>query len=187
MKNEWDRRYREGFYSGSLSPHFLIERFYGIVEPDFVLDLASGLGRDSEYLLKKGFRVVCLDISLLALKKTKENFESLNLSNFFLVCADAESLPFKHEVFCGIMVFYFLSRKAFLEIKRTLKRSGVLIYETFLKRQNLVDRWRNPEYLLDDGELLRTFQDFELIFYEEGLMRIDGKLKAIARYVGRKE
>ena len=38
-----------------------------------------------------------------------------------------------------------------------LAPGGLLLYETFLKRQNIIDRPRNPDYLLDDGELLGLF------------------------------
>ena len=37
------------------------------------------------------------------------------------------------------------------EVKALLKKDGILIYETFLKRQNSVDGPRNRDYLLDDG------------------------------------
>lgn len=186
MKASWDRRYREGFYSGALNPHSLLIDFSHLILQDPVLDLASGLGRDSGYLMRCGLKVVCFDISLEALRRSKENFLNSSLKNFLLVCGDAESLPFKDETFSGIIVFYFYSKRAVDGLKKALKRRGIVIYETFLKRQNLIDRWRNPKYLLDDGELLRLFEDFDCLFYEEGLIRIDGKLKALSRFVGRK-
>ena len=72
------------------------------------------------------------------------------------------------------------------EIKTILKKGGVLIYETFLKRQNLTGGWQNPRYLLDDGELYSYFSEFELLYYEEVILREGEKDKAIARFVGRK-
>jgi hypothetical protein len=67
-----------------------------------------------------------------------------------------------------------------------LNSGGVLIYETFLKRQNAIDRHRNPNFLLEDGELLSYFKDLELLFYEETISDIEGKKKATAKFVGRK-
>ena len=84
------------------------------------------------------------------------------------------------------LVFYFLQREAIDEIKALLKKGGILIYETYLKRQNDIDRPRNPAYLLDDGELIGYFKGFELLFYEEIIENSGGKRKAIARAVGRK-
>jgi len=67
-----------------------------------------------------------------------------------------------------------------------LKKGGIIIYETYLRRQNEIDRWRNPEYLLEDGELFVYFKDFEILLYEELITEKEGKKKAIARLVGRK-
>jgi hypothetical protein len=72
------------------------------------------------------------------------------------------------------------------EIKGLLRPGGVLIYETFLKRQNAIDRHRNPDYLLDDGELFSCFSGLDLLFYEETMGDDGGKKRAVAKYVGRK-
>jgi len=44
----------------------------------------------------------------------------------------------------------------------------------------------NPDYPLDDGELIGYFKGFELLFYEEIIEDAGGKRKAIARAIGRK-
>jgi hypothetical protein len=72
------------------------------------------------------------------------------------------------------------------EIADTLQSGGVLIYETFLKRQNSIDGQRNPEFLLDDGELISYFKGLDLLFYEETISDTEGRNKAIAKFVGRK-
>ena len=72
------------------------------------------------------------------------------------------------------------------DIATFLKKGGVVIYETFLKRQNDIDRQRNPEYLLDDGELISFFRGFDLLFYEETLSVTGGRKRAVAKLVGRK-
>jgi hypothetical protein len=63
---------------------------------------------------------------------------------------------------------------------------GLLIYETFLKRQNAIDRPRDPRYLLDDGELIGYFRHLDLLSYEEGVFNVGGKRRALARYAGMK-
>lgn len=72
------------------------------------------------------------------------------------------------------------------DIVDLLNSGGVLIYETFLKRQNAIDRHRNPNFLLEDGELLFYFRNLELLFYEEAISDIEGKKRAMAKFVGRK-
>ena len=72
------------------------------------------------------------------------------------------------------------------EIAGLLQSGGVLVYETFLKRQNEVDRRRNPDFLLEDGELFSYFKKFEILFYEETILDVEGKKRAIVKFVGRK-
>ncbi|MCX7857424.1 MAG: class I SAM-dependent methyltransferase [Deltaproteobacteria bacterium] len=186
MSTDWERKYREGFYPSSIEPHWLMQRFWTEIKFGPVLEVAIGVGRDSLFLAERGYQTIGIDISKEALKMAKEKFLEKHIRNFLLINGDAFHLPFREESFGCIVVFYFLIREKIDELKRLLKPKGLIIYETFLKRQNLVDRWRNPEYLLDDGELLRMFIDFQCVFYEEGLLKIGGKQKAIARFVGRK-
>jgi len=60
------------------------------------------------------------------------------------------------------------------------------MYETFLKRRTILTGRENPDYPLDDGELIGYFKGFELLFYEEIIEDAGGKRKAIARAIGRK-
>jgi hypothetical protein len=72
-------------------------------------------------------------------------------------------------------------------VKALLKKDGILIYETFLKRQNNVDGPRNRDYLLDDGELMGHLDGFEILLYEETIIETAGKRKVVARAVGKKK
>ncbi len=72
--------------------------------------------------------------------------------------------PFKTSSASGVIIFYFLKRYHGREIIGLLKTGGVLVYETFLKRQNTIDQYRNPDFLLEDGELLSYFKNLELLF-----------------------
>ncbi len=184
VKEEWERRYREGFYPSFPETHWLLKRYYKYIKIGPVLEIAMGTGRDTSFMAEKGYKMVGLDISFEALKMAKEKLKERGLKNTLLVRADASLLPFKEEAFGGIVVFYFFMRDVVKEIKKLLKPGGVVIYETFLKRQNMIDRPRNPEFLLEDGELYSLFDDFEPIFYEEGLFMYNQKLKALARFVG---
>ena len=58
--------------------------------------------------------------------------------------------------------------------------------EMCIRDRNTIDQYRNPDFLLEDGELLSYFKNLELLFYEETILAIDGKQKATARFVGRK-
>lgn len=103
------------------------------------------------------------------------------------VLGDAARLPFRKNSFDGVIIFYFLMRSIMKEVKGLLKKDGILIYETFLKRQNSIDGPRNTDYLLDDGELMGHLDGFEILFYEETIREAAGKRKVVARAVGRKK
>jgi len=181
--NRWDKKYREGFYDGIMEPHDLLKRFYHLIpHGGNVIDIAMGNGRDALYLAEKGFNVYGLESSKEAIKIVLQSkHRHLNI-----IMADAKALPIKTSSMDGVVVFYFLLRQTSQEIVSLLRRGGIVIYETFLKRQNEIDRKRNPSYLLDDGELLSLFPLLELIFYEETISFVNNRKRATARLVGRK-
>jgi SAM-dependent methyltransferase len=182
---DWDKRYREGFYDGATEPHHLLQQFWYTIPRGPVADIAMGNGRNALFLAEKGYTVCGLDGSPEALKIAGEAAAAKG-QNVSRVLADANDLPFKGGTLAGAIVFYFLQRNIMGEIADTLQSGGVLIYETFLKRQNEIDRHRNPEFLLDDGELISYFKGLDLLFYEETISDIEGRNRATAKFVGRK-
>jgi tellurite methyltransferase len=182
---DWNRRYREGFYNGATEPHVLLTKFWPTIPGRCVADIAMGNGRDALFLSEKGFFVTGLEGSVEAINIAKKTMARKGLS-LWPVIGDARDLPYKKNSFDCILIFYFLQRDLMDEIRALLKKGGILIYETFLKRQNDIDRPRNPNYLLDDGELIGYFKGLELLFYEETIENAGSKKKATARAVGRK-
>ncbi len=182
---DWDKRYREGFYDGAVDPHLLLRRFQPLIRGTDVIDIASGNGRNGLFLAEKGYRVWTLEKSYYAITIAREN-PRFSSKKILTVRGDASALPFKGGSADCVIVFYFLMRDIMRDIVNLLRKNGILIYETFLKRQNLIDRHRNPDFLLDDGELVSYVKDLELVFYEETVSFAGGKKRATARYVGRK-
>jgi ubiquinone/menaquinone biosynthesis C-methylase UbiE len=150
-----------------------------------VADIAMGSGRDAVFLAEKGFFVTGLERSAEAVGIAKKSMETKGVC-VWPVLGDAKHLPFRKNSLDGIVVFYFLIREIMEELNAPLKKGGILIYETFLKRQNAIDRQRNPERLLDDGELFGYFDNLELLFYEETIEGVGDRKRALARAVGRK-
>ena len=79
------------------------------------------------------------------------------------------------------LCFNFLERKLFPEIRKTLKPGGILFYETFnvdyLKYSNFKKEW-----VLEQNELLRVFDDFRILRYRE----VDEDPKAFASLIAQK-
>ena len=182
VEPDWDKRYKDGFHAETTGPHELLKRFWPVIPKGRVIDVAMGNGKDAAFLAGKGFRAYGIEKSTEAIKIARGILQN----KASIICGDANFLPFKSGSAEGVLVFHFLLRSIMGDIAKILKKNGVVIYETFLKRQNEIDRWRNPEYLLDDGELISYFRGFELLFYEETVSVDGGRKRAMAKLVGRK-
>jgi hypothetical protein len=187
LKPDWDRRYREGFYGEKSGPHGLVRRYSALIAKDKpVIDVAMGQGSDLLFLANAGFHACGLERSREAIRIAEDaaGREGVKIS---CVLGDACALPFKPGTAGAVLVFYFLEREIMGALAGLLAPGGIIIYETFLKRQNGLDRPREPRYLLEDGELYDSFRGLEPLVYEEGLFVSGTKQRALARYVGRKK
>lgn len=187
MEPDWDKRYREGFYGDAREPHALVKRCASLIPRNRpIIDVAMGPGSDLLFLARAGFAVCGLDKSGEAIRIARQSAleEGLDIP---CVRGDALALPFKPASAGAVLVFYFLERGIMSRLASLLAPGGVILYETFLKRQNGLDRPRDPRYLLDDGELFEAFRGLELLLYEEGLFFSGGRRRAVARYAGRKK
>lgn len=186
MEPDWDKRYREGFPGRSMEAHELVRCYAPLMPRDRpVIDVAAGRGRDLLFLARWGLRVCGLEKSGEAIAQARRAADREGLE-MCLVRGDALLLPFREGVAGVVLVFYFLERAIMAGLIRLLAPGGLMLYETFLKRQNQIDRQRDPRYLLDDGELRGYFSELESLTYEEGIFDIRGQRRAIARYAGRK-
>ena len=183
---DWNERYREGFYPEEMEPHNLVKEFWGEISGRHVLDIAMGSGRNALFLAKKGFLVTGIDSSHEAIKRTCESMHRDNIK-MWPVMGDAMHLPYRAGVFDCVMMFYFLQRQVMQNIKMLVKQRGIFMYETFLLRQNRVDRQRNPDHLLRDGELIDYLEGFDLLCYEELAQEHNNRTKIIAKAVGKKK
>ena len=129
-----------------------------------MLDLACGGGRHTRFLRGLGFRVVAadIDVSRVADLASDERIE--------IVEVDLESgvWPFDGRRFDGIVVTDYLHRPLLPLLADSLASGGVLIYETFGKGNEQYGRPRNPDFLLEPGELMRVFASpLDVIAYEQ--------------------
>jgi SAM-dependent methyltransferase len=163
-----------------------IDLFLKTTLPGPVLDLACGEGRNGVYLAQKGFKVVCCDISPQNLREAK-NLAQRNGTGIEVWQVDLEkegSNPLPRDNYGAILVFRYLHRPLMGGIKKALKNGGLLVYETFTVEQPKFGKPRNPNFLLNPGELLQTFEDWEVIHYFEGIK--ENPTRAVAQIVCRK-
>lgn len=133
-----------------------------------VLDLACGEGRHARLMQQAGFEVLALD-------KNPQAFAQLRSEGIACLEFDLEHLtspcyahsscddpfpfswPFEPAQLAGIVVCNYLHRPLMPWILNSLNDGGCLIYETFARGHEQYGRPRNPQFLLEENELLRHF------------------------------
>lgn len=104
-----------------------INKFIKEVQGDKILDVACGPGHDTDYLTKKGFHSLGIDLSKKMISYAKKNFKGkFKIMDFF-------DLKFKANIFDGIWCSSALThvkkkdlKKVLKEFSRVLKKGGVL-------------------------------------------------------------
>ena len=127
-----------------------------------VLDLACGGGRHTRLLLDAGFEVWSLDkdlsllepLSLLGAHCFQYDLEAKPVGDEI---GDKENWPFETNIFSAIIVTNYLYRPLLSNLTLSLKDDGILIYETFAKGNEVYGRPKNPEFLLQAGELIEYY------------------------------
>lgn len=148
------------------------------------LDLACGRGRHTIFLTERGYPVTAVDWSEAAIRVLEERALAAGLtvkretdeeeavspstSGIRTICRDLRTVSLQESAFSVILCIQYLDRSLFPKIASALKPGGTLLLETYTTAQTAFERGpRNPEYLLQPGELRLAFPDLEIAFYRE--------------------
>ncbi|HXE98449.1 MAG TPA: class I SAM-dependent methyltransferase [Dongiaceae bacterium] len=167
---KWNKRFEsQDSYLGERPAPFLVqelERIKTLAPGPDALDIACGEGRNSVYLARHGFRVVGLDISDIGLAKGRQRALAEGVDvDFSRVDLDDCIIEGRFDL---ILNFNFLLRKLIPIEVAALKPGGLLLFDTLMASEQLLQT-HNPDYLLQPGELRRTFEAFDgdILFSEE--------------------
>jgi SAM-dependent methyltransferase len=173
-------------YSSLLELHLV--QLKKAAESGQILDLACGTGRNGLYLINNNIPVLFSDVkkdSLAVIKETL-NSNTAELAHFWHVDFEQKDNQLKNRTFSGIMVFRYLHRPLFESIKNAILPGGIIIYETFTVENRQFGRPHNAHYLLNKGELVAQFKDWNIIHQFEGIIDNQGSPQAIAQIIALK-
>jgi SAM-dependent methyltransferase len=139
-----------------------ITRFGPRVTPQgAVLDLACGGGRHGRWFMQRGHPVTLVDRDLSGVLDLQ--------SQATLIEADLEAQPWPldHQTFAAVVVSNYLWRPLLPQIVAAVAPGGWLLYQTFAVGNERFGRPRNPDFLLQPGELLRACAGLKIIAYED--------------------
>jgi tellurite methyltransferase len=135
-----------------------------------VLDVAAGGGRNALYLARRGCIVEAFDISFAGLRLACAAAKAEGL-HVLTVQADLEEFPLPSERYDAAINIRYLQRSLFVPLQRAVRPGGFILFETFLVDQQVFCHPRNPDFLLQRGELRAAFSGCDILVYEEGLFQ----------------
>lgn len=151
-QKKWNSKYLEKI--GSQTPSAVLSKYLSYATKGRALDIACGNGRNTQFLVQEGFKVDAIDISDVALNQLPDNDTRINK-----IYQDLDTWQIPENRYHLIINIRFLERRLFSMIKKGLKPGGVLIFESFIDEKR--------EYCLKPNELLRAFNTFHIVYYEE--------------------
>lgn len=189
----WPGPFTEGMeavrhHEHGLAPSsFLIEHF-DLLTKGLALDLAMGEGRNAIYLATRGFDVDGIDGDPQAVAQARASARKLGAPiRAVLGSVEDGTYIIPIETYDSIVVFNYLHRPAFNDIKDGVVPGGVAVCQAFTVDQVRFGHPPDRERLLQPGELREVFSDWEILQQREliGSSR-EGEMRAIASIIARK-
>ena len=179
-KARWNERHVTKPMRHEVSP--ILEKYIKHANVGKAIDIACGTGRNTHFLEQLGFKVDAVDFSDYALSQIKE------LVNITKIEVDLDTYDLKQNCYDLILNCNYLNRRLMGQMRGALKKGGLIIFETFIVAHDKPEQGSmNPDYLLEVNELLNTFRDMEIIYYEErDDINLRGEKNKIASFVARK-
>ncbi len=181
--HRWNTRYQEGSRASFEQPRpFLVENSACLPSQGLALDAAMGIGANAAFLLAHGLRVIGVDISIVALRRAKQQLPAL-----MPVLADLARFHLPPNCFDLVINFYYLQRDLWPVYFRSLRPGGILIIETLTEAMHAIHPEISPAFLLQPGELRQSFQHMHILTYREGWLEQKGRHpRAVASLIAQK-
>jgi tellurite methyltransferase len=181
--SEWNARYRAQAKETPAEPAKFVRELLPLLPLGPALDLACGTGRHTLLLALRRQPVTAVDSSDVALEILERRARASHCAvthieraaqvgnrgpGVQLWKADLEEVSLPLQAFSLVVCVNYLQRSFFPQIERTLVPGGVLLFETYTVAQlEFPGGPRNPNYVLESGELRTAFPALRSLFYRE--------------------
>lgn len=126
------------------------------------LDLGCGGGRDAVFLAQQGWQVTGIDQEARVLKRSKQLATRSKTSVKFKCCDLKKQGCFPEKQFDLVVVIRYLNRALFEQINQAITPGGTLVYQTFITGAEAFGSPKNPNAILEVGELSKVFSDYQI-------------------------
>ncbi len=167
-RRRWDEKHR-GRPAGGAPEAFVVQALALLPTLGLALDVASGRGRHSLLLARRGFRVVAADYSEVAARALKIAVDEERLPIFPAVL-DLDTFPFVRDSFDLIVNVNYLDRALFPEFMRALRAGGAIIADTFVDLPGSPSHPISPRFMLKPGELAALLPGAEILRSREEMV-----------------
>ena len=152
-RERWNAKYSTTTYVFGKQPDAFLRNNINLLPKGRALIYPMEEGRNAVFLAKKGLAVESIDFSDVAIQKAKRLAKE-NGVYFETINADLTSYRIHPDTYDVIVCMGFHRDRLIGEIKRGLKRNGMVVYEAYT-----VDQTKNPDapetrrdYLLKPGD-----------------------------------
>jgi SAM-dependent methyltransferase len=182
-QTDWDAKYKVAA-DAPAEPASIVRELLPLLPRGPALDLACGAGRHALLLAARGQHVSAVDWSSVALEilearghagripvhriSTLHASQRSTHAGIDLFQTDLESIKLPQHSFGLILCIQYLQHSLYPQISHALCPGGMLLFETFTQAQlEFAGGPRNPEHLLETGELRNAFPELRVLFYRE--------------------
>lgn len=165
-QQKWDQIYQKRDATEPEPAEVLRQNQHLLPASGCALDLACGLGANSLLMAEAGLDVASWDISPVAINSLLGAAQQQGLSidaevvDVMIRQPEAESVDV-------LVVTHFLVREMAPVLVAALKPGGLLFYQTYCREKVSQQGPSNPDYLLEDNELLQMFGGLKVRVYRE--------------------
>jgi len=167
-QSSWDQSYLAKDRSFAVEPNGFLVAVAEELPPGSALDVGMGQGRNALFLAEKGWSVTGFDVSPVGVQEAMHAAKRQRLEINATV-EPAQTFDWGTERWDLIVLAYFPFTRQMLEnIRRSLKPGGIVVLEAYH-----VDAAKDrppgpgPGVTYASNELLRVFEDFRVLRYED--------------------